>query len=521
MKALSLPQRSNATTMNSFLRLLSSAFLILPLVPPAEAAAPARPNIVIFLIDDMGIMDTSVPMLAGPDGKPAAYPRNRIYRTPNMERLAGRGIRFGQFQAMSVCSPSRNSLMTGQNPARHGTTNWINPRANNKGTFGPPGWNWTGIGKDQITLPRLLRDQGYRTIHVGKAHFGPIGSPAEDPRAIGFDVNVAGCSSGHPSSYFGKDNFAARDNPKHPNNVPGLEKYHGKDIHLSEALTLEAIAEVEKATAAGKPFFLNFAHYAVHTPFQTDPRFAKNYPDLKDKNAVAFAALIEGMDASLGQLLDHLEKSGQAENTLLFFLGDNGSDCPMGEAETVGSSSPLRGKKGSCYEGGMRVPFIASWVKPDSAHPLQSLLPIASGAHQNQIASIEDIFPTITGMLDVDLPAAHVIDGQDLRPLLTGNEAPSRRKTFLMHYPHDHRSSYWSSLRLDDWKIIYRYSPGKAKPVAELYNLADDPFESKNLAGEKPGELQRMIKALAAALAEAGASGPVTEDGRVLTPELP
>lgn len=484
----------------------------------ANAEAPVRPNIVLFLVDDMGIMDTSVAMLAGPDGKPAAYPRNQIYRTPNMERLARSGIRFGQFQAMSVCSPSRNSLLTGQNPARHGTTNWINARENNKGTFGPPAWNWQGVKKDQVTLPRLLRDHGYRTIHVGKAHFGPIGSPAEDPRAIGFDVNIAGCSAGHPSSYFGKNNFAARGNPKHPNNVPGLEKYHGKDIHLSEALTLEAIAEIDKTVTAGKPFFLNFAHYAVHTPFELDPRFAENYPTLKDKKAIAFASLIEGMDKSLGQLLDHLESSGQAEHTLIFFLGDNGSDCPLGEAENVGSSAPLRGKKGSCYEGGVRVPFLASWAQPAATNPVQARFPITSGGHQNQIASIEDIFPTVTRLLDLTVPSGYPVDGQDLGRLLTGQPDPSRRQTFLMHYPHNHRSSYWSSLRLDNWKVIYRYNPNKEKPAIELYDLAVDPFESKNLADDNPAERKRMIQSLLDALERTGASGPMTKAGKMMKP---
>ncbi|MFM7182575.1 MAG: sulfatase [Verrucomicrobiales bacterium] len=507
--------------MNLFRRLLLPGLSALMLASSATAAAPSQPNIIIFLIDDMGIMDTSVPFLAGPDGKPTEYPRNKVYRTPNMERLAKSGIRFGHFQAMSVCSPTRTSILTGQNPARHGTTNWINHSANNKGPYGPPAWNWKGIGKDQVTLSRLLNSAGYRTIHVGKAHFGPIGSPAEDPRAIGFDVNIAGCASGHPSSYSGKDNFAAKNNPKHPNNVPGLEKYHGKDIHLSEALTLEAIAEIDKAAVDGKPFFLNIAHYAVHTPFQVDPRFAANYPSLKEKNALAFATLIEGMDASLGQLLDHLEKSGKAENTLVFFLGDNGSDSPMGGAENVGSSAPLRGKKGSCYEGGVRVPFLASWVKPNPANPNQIRLPIASGGLQNQISSVEDIFPSLTRFLGTNPPDGYQVDGQDLSLLLTEQPDPARRKTFLMHYPHDHRSSYWSSLCLDDWKIIYRYHPDGGKPTAELYNLADDPFEAKNLAGEKPEELNRMIEELSDALNRAGAAGPVTKEGKVLTPVIP
>lgn len=497
------------------------AFVLCFAIPlPALAESPA-PNVVVFLIDDMGVMDTSVPMLAGPDGKPKEYPRNQLYRTPNMERLAARGIRFGNFQAMSVCSPTRTSLLTGQNPARHGTTNWIHPKENNRAKFGPPAWNWKGIAKGATTLPELLRQKGYRTIHVGKGHFGPIGSDGEDPRAIGFDVNIAGCSAGHPASYFGKDNFASGKQPNNPNNVPGLEKYHGKDIHLSEALTLEAIAEIDKAAAAGKPFFLNLAHYAVHTPFQSDPRFAANYAGLENRNAAAFATLIEGMDASLGQLLDHLEKSGLASNTLVFFLGDNGSDCPLGEAENVGSSAPLRGKKGSCYEGGVRVPFIAAWAKPAEGNGTQSRLPIAAGSYQNQIASVEDLFPTLARLLRLPVPESHVVDGQDLARLLTGEPDPERARMFLMHYPHDHRSSYWSSLRFDDWKVIYRYRPGQEAPRIELYNLTSDPFESHDLAAENPEQARRMVERLAAELKRHQAQGPVKADGNVLRPSMP
>lgn len=499
--------------------LLAIAFFLAPVV--SSCADAPSPNVVVFLIDDMGIMDTSVPMLAGPDGKPREYARNKIYRTPNMERLAARGIRFGNFQAMSVCSPTRTTLLTGQNPARHGTTNWIHPKENNRTKFGPPAWNWKGLADGKSTLPGLLREKGYRTIHVGKAHFGPVGSTGEDPRNIGFDVNIAGCSAGQPSSYFGRDNFASAKQPKSPNNVPGLEKYHGKDIHLSEALTLEAIAEIDKAAAAGKPFFLNFAHYAVHTPFQSDPRFAANYTGMANKNSAAFATLIEGMDASLGQLLDHLEKSGQAENTLVFFLGDNGSDSPLGEAENVGSSAPLRGKKGSCYEGGVRVPFIAAWAKPAEGNATQSRLPIATGGHQNQLASVEDLYPTLAGFLGLSVPESHVVDGQDLARLLAGQPDSGRARRFLMHYPHDHRSSYWSSLRLDDWKVIYRYRPGQDGGVVELYNLKEDPFESRDLAADNPAETRRMLEELAAELKRHGAQGPVKADGTALLPEMP
>ena len=153
-----------------------------------------RPNIIVFLVDDMGLMDTSVPFLTGPDGQPVEHPLNRWYRTPNMQRLADQGVRFSQFYAQSVSSPSRTSLMTGQNATRHGVTNWIYSEADNRNTYGPPDWNWLGLDSADYTLARMLSDAGYRTIHVGKAHFGPFGSQGEDPLNLGFDVNVAGRS---------------------------------------------------------------------------------------------------------------------------------------------------------------------------------------------------------------------------------------------------------------------------------------------------------------------------------------
>ena len=155
----------------------------------------------------MGVMDTSVPFLTDEAGQPKRYPLNDYYRTPNMERLAARGIRFNKFCAMSVCSPTRISIMTGQNAARHRTTNWINPDQDNAGPHGPPQWNWRGLKKGDVTLPGLLRDAGYRTIHVGKGHFGPRESEGADPANLGFDVNVGGAPSARPAATTARQNY--------------------------------------------------------------------------------------------------------------------------------------------------------------------------------------------------------------------------------------------------------------------------------------------------------------------------
>lgn len=497
-------------------------------------AEESQPNIVLFLVDDMGPMDTSVPFMTDDAGQPKPYPLNAFYRTPSMERLAAQGIRFSQFYAMSVCSPTRISIMTGQNAARHGSTNWINPDRDNAGPHGASDWNWRGLQPGDVTLPGLLRDAGYRTIHVGKAHFAPRDSPGSDPAQLGFDVNIAGASFGAPGSYFAEDHYGAKNNPgRRSYAVPHLEKYHDTDVFLTEALTLEANTAIEKAVDAGKPFFLHMSHYAVHTPFQSDPRFAENYTTSgKDKPAQNYATLVEGMDKSLGDLLDHLEALGIAGNTLVIFLGDNGGDAPLGHAHQVASNAPLRGKKGSHYEGGMRVPFIAAWAKQDPANPHQQSLPITAGQIQTQVADVTDLLPTLAALTGAIPPADHPIDGKPLKTLLTEKNDPARAATFLMHYPHGpHRSNYFTSWRDGDWKVVYHYLPetkahdnriqsGGAR--YQLFNLKDDPFEQNDLAQQEPGHLHRMMESLIAQTKAHQARYPLAEDGKTrLKPELP
>jgi len=502
--------------------------LLLALAPlwfvSLSASAAALPNIVVFLVDDMGVMDTSVPFLTDAAGQPKRYPLNDYYRTPNMERLAARGIRFNNFCAMSVCSPTRVSIMTGQNAARHRTTNWINPDKDNAGPNGPPQWNWRGLKQGDVTLARLLGAAGYRTIHVGKGHFGPRDSDGAEPRHLGFDINVGGASIGAPGSYYGQQNYG-HGTKRAQAGVPHLEKYHGTETFLTEALTREASARVSEAVKAGQPFFLYFAHYAVHAPFESDPRFAAHYVNSgKQPQAQAFATLIEGMDKSLGDLLDHLDQLGVAENTLIFFLGDNGSDAPLGHEHAVACAAPLRGKKGSHYEGGMRVPFIAAWAKASASNPHQKRLPVPAGTIQSQQAAVQDLFPTILALTSTKAPRGHAVDGLKLDSLLAGKRDGSRKEQFLMHYPHaPHRSDYWTSLRDGDWKVIYHYFPSASSEDShyQLFNLASDPFEQHNLATAKPAELRRLMKSLVAALDRHQAVYPVDQNGVPLKPQLP
>lgn len=495
-----------------------------------SVASQKQPNIIVFLVDDMGLMDSSVPFLTDEKGNTKRYSLNDWYRTPNMKRLADQGIRFSHFYAQSVCSPTRASIMTGQNATRHATTNWIHPSNNNRGKFGPPKWNWQGLKKGDVTLPRVLQSQGYKTIMVGKAHFGPKNSEGANPLNLGFDVNIGGDCWGHPKSYYGKDHYGNHPKYKGKNgkktvshNVLGLEKYHDTDTFLTEALTLEANAALEKAVAEKKPFYLYMAHYAVHGPFNSDPRFSDHYKTGgKSKPAQAYATLIEGMDKSLGDLMDEVDKLGVAEDTLILFLGDNGSDAPLGDSHGHTSSEPLRGKKATSFEGGMRVPFIAAWAKPNPDNAFQKKLPIPQGVMQGQMGTVMDLYPTLLALAGAKNPQKHVVDGFDLATQITGKTNPSRGKSFLMHFPHQHHSTYFTTYITPDWKLVYHYNPKTSEiPSYELYDLKNDPFENKNVSSQNPEKLKSLVKAMSQQLEAEHALYPVDTHGKELKPQMP
>lgn len=480
----------------------------------------SRPNIILFVVDDMGVMDTSLPFLTDGQGHPQRHPLNDWYRTPNMERLAAQGTRFETFYAQSVSSPSRVSIMTGQNAARHRTTNWINTESDNRTIYGPAQWNWQGIHDARHTLPQVLKDAGYHTIHVGKAHFGCQQSIGANPTKIGFDVNIAGSSIGQPGSYLGVNGYGwikgRRDRA-----VPDLEKYHGTDIFLTDALTIEACNQIKQCLKSDKPFFINMAHYAVHAPFEADQRFLSHYPPgSKDDQARAFATLIEGMDRSLGTIMDSLRTWGIAQNTLIIFIGDNGSDAPLGKPDAQASSAPLRGKKGAEYEGGTRVPFIAAWAKPESGNPLQRKYPIAVNHIQTQMGTIMDLYPTLLQVASARTPKDYVTDGSALWPMLNGIQDKHHRRDFLMHFPHgEHRANYFTTYRNGDWKIIYYYNPETdGKPTCRLYNLKSDPYENHDVHERYPHITSRLCRQMISRLQEEHALYPIDKQGKTLFP---
>jgi len=489
------------TTRRDFLIWSGTVSLTLasPLTLHAAKRSAKKPNIVFFFINDMGWQDTSEPFWT------QVTKLNKRYRTPHMAKLADQGVKFTQAYACALCSPSRVSLMTGLNAARHKVTNWTlrkNTSPDRKHpVIQPPAWNLNGLAAEAntertvqaITLPALLQEAGYRTIHAGKAHFAADGTPSEDPRKLGFDVNIAGHCAGGPGSYLGKNNFsAAFRKGDRIWDVPGLEPYHGQDIYLTEALTLEANKAVNQAVKDRKPFYLYMSHYAVHAPWEDDPRFLKNYTDQGIEGLQAtYASMIEGMDKSLGDIMANLKRLGVEDNTIVVFMTDNG--CP----KNLPRNLPLRGHKIAPYEGGTRVPLIVKWpgvVKPDTVCSADYLI-------------IEDIFPTFLEMAGVTghQQIGGTIDGQSFVPLLKGRTGLSKGRAIFWHFPHTYDQPASSTVRQDDWKLIYFHAKGKL----ELYNLKNDIGEKTDLASKKPKKVKALARILSDFLRESGGQMPV------------
>jgi arylsulfatase A-like enzyme len=486
----------------------------------SSEAEDAPPNIIVFLVDDMGWQDTSVPFWN------QRTPFNDLYQTPNMERLAREGMKFTQAYAASVCSPTRVSLMSGMNAARHRVTNWTlrrngsNDRPHEILAF--PEWHVNGlqpvdtIGQStHITpLPQILKDNGYVTIHCGKAHFGAIGTPGADPLNVGFDVNIAGHAAGGPGSYLGGNNFSAdwRSGDR-VWDVPGLEKYHGQDIFLTEALTREAIDAVKTARKQELPFYLYMSHYAVHTPLEVDSRFYSKYKQMGlEEPEARYAAMVEGMDKSLGDLMKFLDEEGLTDNTIILFMSDNGGLSAVargGQAHT--HNKPLSSGKGSAHEGGIREPMLVKW--PGVVEP---------GSVCNEYLIIEDFFPTILEMAEVaDYQTVQPIDGLSFTPLLQGEAFSSRDRPLFWHFPNN-----WgpvgpgigasSAIRLGDWKLIYYHE----RRNFELFNLKEDIGEQHNLADSRPDKVYELAQRLSEYLASVDAQMPTDKRTGALV-ELP
>ena len=461
------------------------------------AAAQRRPNIVLFVVDDMGWMDAN------------CY-GSRYYETPNVDRLASESVRFTDaYSAAPLCTATRASIMTGKYPGRlhiTGASGHVPTRpgpliaevgAPHQEILSPRCQGYLPL--EEYTVAEALKDAGYRTGFVGKWHLGH--DEKYWPEHQGFDLNIGGGRWPGPPSYF---------SPYHISKLPD-----GPDgEYIADRLTDEALAFIEDAQ--NEPFYLNFWQYAVHAPYQGKPEYREYFEHKKDPrgaqdNAV-MGAMIKSMDESLGRVLDKLEELGLRDNTIIIFSSDNGGNmydrtardgtnlgawAPEGRTPT--NNAPLRGGKGSVYEGGIRVPTMVYW--PGVTEP--------NTVSQEVICSV-DFYPTILDMLDVPKRPDQIFDGISIVPAVCGKHL--KREAVYGHFPHATpavpcRQASW--VRMGDWKLIRFYEQDEMFPDRlELYNLKDDIGEMWNLVEKEPKHARHLEQMLDRHLAETGALVP-------------
>lgn len=505
--------------MNS--KLIPSFFALASCVTPvanqanATAAEPARkPNIILFLVDDMGWQDTSLPFWT------QRTHWNNTFNTPNMERLASEGVMMTQAYASAISSPSRCSLFTGANASRHRVTNWtLRPTKTTDSEdkeLAVPQWNFCGISQapdiphtfHATSLAQILKLNGYRTIHCGKAHLGAIDTPGEDPIHLGFEVNIAGHAAGGPASYLGETCYGNKPDAENQSvfATPGLREYWNTPTFLTEALTKEALKALDKSKKLSQPFFLYMSHYAIHVPINKDARFYQKYIDkgLSPKEA-AYAALIEGMDHSLGDIMKWVDDNGERDNTVIIFMSDNGGlgahagwrDVPAHQTNT-----PLRSGKGSLYEGGIREPMIVRW--PGVVTP---------NTRCDKSVLIEDFFPTLLEMAQIkEYQTVQTVDGVSFMPLLTGKGDPSKGRSLVWNFPNNWDAggpgiNFNCAIRKDNWKLLYDYRTGRK----ELYDIPNDISEANDVAAKYPKVVQALSKELGTLLRSRDAQRPTVK----------
>jgi arylsulfatase A-like enzyme len=446
---------------------------------PIQAQSSDRPNVVFFLVDDLGWTDL------GSFG-------SNFYETPNIDRLAKSGIKFTQaYTASPVCSPTRASIMTGKYPSKMYNTDWFgapqpteiqNHWTKNKPL--KPAYYEPNLALEEITLAEAFKSVGYQTFFAGKWHLGE--EESHWPENQGFDINKGGNDKGAPST--GKKYFSPYENPRLENGPEG------------EYLPLRLAGETAKFIRdnRSKPFFAMLSFYSVHTPLMTTKALEEKYlakrksmgledkfePEHANQNRITqahaiYAGMVEAMDQAVGTVLDEIEKQGLSENTIIVFFSDNGGLSTAEGSPT--SNLPLRAGKGWLYEGGIRVPMIMSW---------KGNLPAGKEIHAPVISN--DFFPTLLDLSgnQMTLESVSGLDGISLRPLVMNAEKSGQREALFWHYPHygNQGGNPGSVIREGDWKLIYFYETQKV----ELYNLKEDIGERNDLAGAQPEIAEKM-----------------------------
>lgn len=482
--------------MNPIRSLFIGLLLALPAALHAAEASKTRPNIVFFLADDLGWRDTT------PYG-------STFYETPNIERLARRGMKFTQaYAANPLCSPTRSSIMTGLFPARTGI---MTPSCHveevrletsyEKET--PPGRkvvsveSVTRLKLEYYTLAESLKDAGYATGHFGKWH---LGREPYDPLHQGFDVDVPHTYGPGPAgSYIAPWKFPPE---MHFQGQPGE--------NIEEHMAREAVEFIR--TNKDRLFFLNYWAFSVHSPWQGMPKLVEKYaakaqadPNNPQHNPI-MGAMIETMDESVGRLLDTLDELRLTDNTIFIFFSDNGGFSYLGRGldtdkypVPMTSNAPLRGGKSQIYEGGVREPLIVTW-------PGQ----VKANSTSDAVVQSTDFYPTILDMLGLEPQPGQKFDGVSFLPALKQTGPLSREALFCLFTRYaQEQTPPGASVRQGDFKLIRFFHDGPDfADRSELYNLKDDIGETTNLADKMPDRVKAMDALLEGFLADTRALLP-------------
>ena len=433
-----------------------------------SAQAASQPNIVFLLIDDLGYAD-------------CGFNGGKEIKTPNIDRLAKSGTIIDSHYVQPVCSPTRSTLLTGRYPTHTGVY-----------TIVSPGAPW-GLPLAERTLADALRSAGYHTSLTGKWHLGEF-EKAYQPNARGFDRQY-----GH---FFGMLDYYTHERMNkldwYRNGEPLKEE--GYTTHLITAEACKVIA----ATERDKPLFLYVPFNGVHAPFQVPENYLKPYAQLKG-NRQKLAGMLAAVDEAIGKIEESLRKSGRLENTLIVFSSDNGGPPP-------GDNTPLRDFKGTIYEGGTRAAAFATWP----GH-------IPADQRVRQPMHMVDWYPTLIKLAGGSLEQKLPLDGLDIWPMLTKGAASPHDAILSVSTQGPERAA----VRMGDWKLLVSGNADadtgendgaskakkKGKKAADkyesvaLYNLIEDPSESKNLAVAQPERVNAMRARLAALLKDAVPSG--------------
>lgn len=418
---------------------------LLLLFAPSLFPADSKPNIVFFLADDLGWTGLHS---FGSD----------FYETPHLDRLASKGVSFTDaYAACTVCSPTRASIMTGMYPARLRLTDFISGQNRPFAKMTIPNWTM-GLDKKYTTIAEALRDEGYKTIQIGKWHLDFPNQEDQGPTAHGFDV--------------------AHDKPQGTRGYyisdQSVKSLGLKSNYTTDYLTDKAIEEIDRAQ--DEPFFLYFAYNVPHTPIQGRDDYVKYFQEKVDTEKIhqnpIYAAMVKSLDTSVGRVVDSLKKNGLLKNTLIVFTSDNGGLTQRyGQHDNFTENLPLKRGKGSAYEGGVRVPAIASWpgVIPEG---VKSDTPIIT----------MDYYPTFLEAAGVaeNLVQNETLDGKSLISVFN-NPRQSIRRNLFWHYPHYHAGGDgpYSAIRSGNWRLVEFHESGQV----ELYHLIKDPGETFNKSG--------------------------------------